>query len=161
MFIIFQIILIFLIFPLNFIFPWLEFKVTFPWHWKDFSSLLPNETPTLGKSCINPLTPKISLIILSTVCHTVLVMLVLVWRIWHWINLSNNHLIDIFLYSHHICWVWYWHCEEELSFGHCLNWIKVMHQSIQGFIPLTSSNPQASDSPPSPKVKNLNLERLG
>ena len=38
-----------------------------------------------------------------------------------------------------------------------------MHQSIQDFItPLTSSsNPQASDSPPSPKVKNLNLERLG
>ena len=34
---------------------------------------------------INPLTPKILLVILLTVCHTVLVMLV--WRIWHWINL--------------------------------------------------------------------------
>ena len=33
---------------------------------------------------LNPLTPKISLIILLTVCHIVLVMLVL--RIWCWIN---------------------------------------------------------------------------
>ena len=35
--------------------------------------------------CLNPLTPKISLVILLTVCHTILVMLV--WRIWYWINL--------------------------------------------------------------------------
>ena len=34
---------------------------------------------------VNPLTPKISFVILVTVCHTVLV--VLVWRIWYWINL--------------------------------------------------------------------------
>ena len=33
----------------------------------------------------NPLTPKISLVILLTVCHTVLLMLV--WIIWYWINL--------------------------------------------------------------------------
>ena len=33
----------------------------------------------------NPLTPKISLVILLTVCHTVLV--TLVWRTWYWINL--------------------------------------------------------------------------
>ena len=33
----------------------------------------------------NPLTPKISLETLLTVCHTFLVMLV--WRIWYWINL--------------------------------------------------------------------------
>ena len=33
----------------------------------------------------NPLTPKISLLILLSVGHTVLVMLV--WRIWYWINL--------------------------------------------------------------------------
>ena len=65
---------------------------------------------------VNPFTLKISSVILPTVCYTVLMMLV--WRIWYWINLSNNHLIDIFLYSHHICWVWYWCCEEELSFGH-------------------------------------------
>ena len=36
----------------------------------------------------NPLTPKITLAILLTVCHTVLVMLV--WRIWYWIILSPN-----------------------------------------------------------------------
>ena len=33
---------------------------------------------------LNPFTPKISLTILLTVCHTVLVMLVS--RIWYWIN---------------------------------------------------------------------------
>ena len=33
---------------------------------------------------LNPLTPKISLVILLTVCNTVLVILVL--RIWYWIN---------------------------------------------------------------------------
>ena len=33
---------------------------------------------------VNPLTPKISLVILLTLCHIVLVMLV--WRIWCWIN---------------------------------------------------------------------------
>ena len=32
---------------------------------------------------LNPLTPKISLAILLTISHTVLVMLV--WRIWYWI----------------------------------------------------------------------------
>ena len=37
------------------------------------------------KTFLNPLTPKISLVILLTVCHIVLVMLV--WRIWYWINL--------------------------------------------------------------------------
>ena len=48
---------------------------------------------------INPLTPKISLVILLTVCHTVLVMLIL--RIWY-CQSTNNPLIDIFLYSHHL-----------------------------------------------------------
>ena len=33
---------------------------------------------------INPLTSKISLVILLTVCHTIHMMLV--WRIWNWIN---------------------------------------------------------------------------
>ena len=33
---------------------------------------------------LNPLTPKISLLILLTLCHTVLLMLV--WRMWYWIN---------------------------------------------------------------------------
>ena len=33
---------------------------------------------------VNPVTPKISLVILLTVYYTVLVMLV--WRIWYWVN---------------------------------------------------------------------------
>ena len=33
---------------------------------------------------LNPFTPKISLLILLAVCHTILMMLVR--RIWHWIN---------------------------------------------------------------------------
>ena len=36
------------------------------------------------KGSFNPLTPKISLVILLTVCHTVFAKLVL--RIWYWIN---------------------------------------------------------------------------
>ena len=40
--------------------------------------------PTLSWWKVNPLTPKISFIILLTVCHLALVMLV--WRIWYWIN---------------------------------------------------------------------------
>ena len=39
----------------------------------------------LAYFCFNPLTPKISLVILFIVSHTVLVMLV--WRIWDCINL--------------------------------------------------------------------------
>ena len=33
---------------------------------------------------LNPLTPKISSLILLTVCHTILMMSI--WRIWYWIN---------------------------------------------------------------------------
>ena len=33
---------------------------------------------------LNPLIPKISLVILLTVCQMILIMLV--WRIWYWIN---------------------------------------------------------------------------
>ena len=33
---------------------------------------------------LNPLTPKISLVILLTICHTILMMLV--QRNWNWIN---------------------------------------------------------------------------
>ena len=51
-----------------------------------------------GTDVLNPLTLKISLVILLTVCHTVLVMLV--WRIWDGINLLP--LIDIFPSSQHL-----------------------------------------------------------
>ena len=38
---------------------------------------------------LNPLTPKISLVILLTVCQMILIMLV--WRIWYWINYHSRN----------------------------------------------------------------------
>ena len=43
------------------------------------------KTDKAMKFLIIPLTPKILLVILLNICHIVLVMLV--WRIWYWINL--------------------------------------------------------------------------
>ena len=64
---------------------------------------------------LNPLTPKISLVILLTVCYTVLVMLV--WRIWYWINLlSPNWYFSLF--SSLVCLILYWYCEEIFCLGH-------------------------------------------
>ena len=69
----------------------------------------------------NPLTTMISLVILLTVCHTVLVMLV--WRIWYWINLlSLNWLTGIFLYSHHLS---AWYCIDIVG----RNFVSVTHGS--------------------------------
>ena len=42
-------------------------------------NLVPGAFPSF-----NSFTPKISSVILLTVCHTILMMLV--WRIWYWIN---------------------------------------------------------------------------
>ena len=52
----------------------------------------------------DPFTPKISLVILLTVCHTVLVMFV--WRIWYWINL---HSLSFYfsLFSSLVCLILY------------------------------------------------------
>ena len=50
---------------------------------------------------VNRLTSKISFVILLTVCHKVLVMLVLRIK-----GSTNNPLTDIFLYSHHLS-AWY------------------------------------------------------
>ena len=62
----------------------------------------------------NPFTSKISLIILLTVCHTVLVMLV--WRIWFWINLySLNFYFS--LISSLVCLILYWYCKEKFCLG--------------------------------------------
>ena len=55
-----------------------------------------------GTDVLNPLTLKISLVILLTVCHTVLVMLV--WRIWD--GITYYPLIDIFPSSQYLSsWV--------------------------------------------------------
>ena len=53
-------------------------------------------SPTSLPNRLNPLTPKISLVILLTVSHIVLV--ILVWRIC--IGSIYNPLHDMFLYSH-------------------------------------------------------------
>ena len=49
------------------------------------------------KGKVNPFTPKISLTILLTFCHTILMMLFGEFGI----GSTDNDLIDIFLYSHH------------------------------------------------------------
>ena len=51
---------------------------------------------------LNPLTPKITLVILLIVCHIVLVMLV--WRICYWIYLQSPKW-----YSHHLS---AWYCND-------------------------------------------------
>ena len=76
---------------------------------RDQSFFIARETSRRQQS-INPLTPKISLVILLTVCHTILVMLV--WRIG--IGSINNPLLDILLYSHHF---YAWYCIEILSWS--------------------------------------------
>ena len=65
------------------------------------------------KLYINPLTPKISLVILLTVCQTVLVMLVGESGI----RSTYNPLIDIFIYSHHLS---AWYCMDVIKEKFCL-----------------------------------------
>ena len=60
-----------------------------------------------GKNCkmhalIYPFTPKISIVILFTVCCTILVMLFGEFGL----GSTNNPLVDIFIYSHHLS-AWY------------------------------------------------------
>ena len=63
---------------------------------------------------IKPLTPKISLVILLTVFHTVLVMLV--WRIYCWINLySPNWYCSLF--SSFVYLILYLYCMEKFCLG--------------------------------------------
>ena len=57
-----------------------------------------NRLQNMSKGGINPFTFKISLVILLTVCQTVLVMLVGESGI----GSTYNPLIDIFIYSHHL-----------------------------------------------------------
>ena len=53
-----------------------------------------------GSLNINPFSPMISLVILITVDHTILMLLV--ERICYWINCQSPTVVDIFLYSHHL-----------------------------------------------------------
>ena len=61
------------------------------------------------------MTPKISLVILLTVCHIVLVMFV--WRIWYWIILYSLNLY-FSLFSSLVCLILYWYHEEKFGLGH-------------------------------------------
>ena len=80
---------------------------------------------------VNPLTPKISLVILLTVCHTVLVMFV--WRIWCWINSFSLNLY-FSLFSSFVCLILYWYCEEKFYLGHLwelnsqIKWVMSNHK---------------------------------
>ena len=76
---------------------------------------------------INPSTPKISLVILLTVCLTVLAMLV--WRIWCWIKLWS--LNWYFLYSYQFS---AWHCIDIVR--RFLSWSLM---GVEGLIKIMSS----------------------
>ena len=58
------------------------------WSWSgDHHVTVEETTEPLAMQCIgdfNPLTPKISVVILLTVCQMILIMLA--WRIWYQIN---------------------------------------------------------------------------
>ena len=73
------------------------------------------------QSLINPSTPKISLVILLTVCQMILIMLV--WRIWYWINLVVPYFS---LFSSLVCMILYRCSKEKFCLGHSLelkDWI--------------------------------------
>ena len=53
-------------------------------HRKCTEKSIENMDAHVGMKRINPLTPKISLVILLTVCQTIIIMFV--WRIWYQIN---------------------------------------------------------------------------
>ena len=68
---------------------------------------------------LNPFTPKISLAILLTVCHNILIMLV--WRIWYWINqlFLNLHFL---LFSSLVWLISQYYCKEKFCLKHLGSW---------------------------------------
>ena len=77
--------------------------------WCGYSQLFCDVLPKTASSfaftvLFNPLTPKISSVILLTVCQTILIMLV--WRIWYLINwYSHNWYFSLF--SSLVCMILY------------------------------------------------------
>ena len=74
----------------------------------------------------NPWTPKISSAILLIVCCTVLVMLV--WRIWYWINFDPQLYFSLFAWL--ACSTLYWYWKKKFCLGH--SWelkIKLMYDA--------------------------------
>ena len=76
---------------------------------------------------LHPLTPKISIEILLTVCHTVLEMLV--WRIWSWSNSSPLIDLQLFLFLLLVCLIPYWYCKEKFCLGHSWELMGLTHES--------------------------------
>ena len=87
----------------------IEVKIKEKWGniWDFHNQLLENTG-----SPLNPLTPKISLVILFTICHIILMMLV--QRIWYWINYEfPNWYCSLF--SLLVCLILYW-CNERRNY---------------------------------------------
>ena len=66
------------------------------------------------------LTPKISLTILSTVCHKIL--MVSIWRIWYCINLKSPNWVFFFILLTYLLDSWY--CRKKFCFDH--SWVKAL-----------------------------------
>ena len=76
-------------------------------------------------SHINPITPKISLVILLTVCGVILVMLVREFGI----GSTFNPLRFFSLFLSLICLILYWYCKEKFCLGH--SWeLKGLHKLL-------------------------------
>ena len=83
--------------------------------WKKFFFLFRRHSDIrLEISHINPITPKISLVILLTVCSVILDMLVREFGI----ESTYNTLRFFSLFSSLICLILYWYCKEKFYLGH-------------------------------------------
>ena len=68
----------------------------------------------------NSFTPKISLVILFTICHAILMMLVR--RIWHWINYKCP-IWSFFLFLSLAWLILYWYFKKKFCLGHSWEFI--------------------------------------
>ena len=101
----------------------------------------------LGSEQVNPLTLKISLVILLTICHINLAMLVRAFGI----RSTNNPLINIFLCSHHLS---AWYCIGFVR----KNSVLVTHGSLRVEFNLAHMNRRCSGLQyPSSKSDSLNF----
>ena len=79
------------------------------------ASIISQNSSMLKKIIVNPFTPKISSITFLTICHTILI--ILVWRIWYWINQKSPNRHSSLL-SSLVCFILNWHCKEKFPLGH-------------------------------------------
>ena len=69
---------------------------------------------TLFAIQLNPLVPKILIVIPLTVCHIFLV--ILVWRFGT--GSANYFSLKLFLFPSLVCLILYWYCKEKFCLGH-------------------------------------------